>query len=613
MPERLWRWVKKEPKLAAATLTTAALLVLVAVVLGVNGQEQARLRATADEAASRADTEAGNAKQGLVDLKIEQGRTREQLEHTRSSLVTAQLAVVAATYPRDPIAAHDLLHDYSICPIRLRDFAWGWYERQCDPVRAQLLGHVNGVLAVTYSPNGKVLASGGADRTIKLWDAATGQKLATLEGHTLSVRALAFSPDGKRLASGAGRNQQGEVKLWDVDSGQTRADCKGHVGPVGYVAFSRDGDTVASGSDDKTIKLWDVSSGQERATLRGHQGEITGLSFSPDGKSLASSSRVVKKPGEIKGEIRLWDPVSAQQSFALQGSDTEALSYSPDGKHLGVVADGKVSLIDLATLQRLPGVGPAQTVLPSDTPAVSLTFSRDGKQMAAGNWGLIRLWDLASGQQRVILRDKAMLGGTITMQGEKPKRFKQPNVPIRALAFSPDGKTLAYGSADGTVKLWDLVGQEPITLGHMYPIMSAAFRADGKVLVSSSSDAEQHRGEVKLWDWPSGQEVLRLQRTDSNGPADLSLDGKTLALGNPDRTIRLWDVDSRKERTVLRGHGIAIDRVAFSPDGRSLVSSGGGGTMAPPNEIKLWDLATAQSSSFAEPVGHGQSAGVQPR
>jgi WD40 repeat protein len=158
-----------------------------------------------------------------------------------------------------------------------------------------LTGYTSDVWSVAFSPDGRLLASGSNDKTIKLWEVASGSLVRTLSGHTDWVRSVAFSPDGRLLASGS---YDDTIKLWEVASGREVRTLTGHTGWVWSMAFSPDGRLLASGSNDKTIKLWDVASGREVRTLTGHTNWVNSVAFSPDGRLLAS--------GSYK-EIRLWD------------------------------------------------------------------------------------------------------------------------------------------------------------------------------------------------------------------------------------------------------------------------------------------------------------------
>ncbi|MEH1989677.1 WD40 repeat domain-containing protein, partial [Nostoc sp.] len=139
-----------------------------------------------------------------------------------------------------------------------------------------------------FSPDGKTLASGSSDNTIKLWDVSTGKAIKTLIGHSSSVWGVGFSPDGKTLASGSSDNT---IKLWDVSTGKAIKTLTGHSSSVYSVGFSPDGKTLASGSFDKTIKLWDVNTGKAIKTLTGHSSSVYSVGFSRDGKTLVSGSR----------------------------------------------------------------------------------------------------------------------------------------------------------------------------------------------------------------------------------------------------------------------------------------------------------------------------------
>jgi Tol biopolymer transport system component len=150
-----------------------------------------------------------------------------------------------------------------------------------------LKGHLRRIWSVSWSPDGKRLASASGDRTVKVWDAITGEILFTLGGHTGEVRSVCFSPNGKRLASAS---QDQTVKVWDAQSGRDVLTLKGHTDGVTSVCFSPDGRRLTSASRDGTVKLWDTESGQETLTLDVHEHSMFGLAevtWSPDGKRLA--------------------------------------------------------------------------------------------------------------------------------------------------------------------------------------------------------------------------------------------------------------------------------------------------------------------------------------
>ncbi|MCB8765938.1 WD40 repeat domain-containing protein [Planktothrix agardhii] len=419
--------------------------------------------------------------------------------------------------------------------------------------RNRLETHSSLVYSVSFSPDGKTLASGSGDNTIKLWDVTTGKEIHTLQGHSSVVSSVSFSPDGKTLASGSDDNT---IKLWDVTTGKEIRTLQGHSSSVWSVSFSPDGKTLASGSDDKTIKLWDIITGKEIHTLQGHSSSVSSVSFSPDGKTLAS--------GSWDKTIKLWDITTGKEIRTLQGhsSVVSSVSFSPDGKTLASGSDDNtIKLWDVTTGKEI------RTLQGHSSVVSSVSFSPDGKTLASGSEdNTIKLWDVTTGK------------AIHTLQGHSSS--------VNSVSFSPDGKTLASGSEDNTIKLWDITtGKEIRTLqGHSSSVSSVSFSPDGKTLASGSGD-----NTIKLWDITTGKEIRTLQgHSSSVSSVSFSPDGKTLASGSWDKTIKLWDITTGKEIRTLQGHSSWVSSVSFSPDGKTLASG------SFDNTIKLWDVTTGK-------------------
>ena len=432
--------------------------------------------------------------------------------------------------------------------------------------QTRLEGHTDVVNSLTFSPDGKTLASGSRDTKIRLWEADTGKYIRTtgsnvgihrmLRVHTSSVSSIAFNPDGSRLASGS---RDGTIRLWNAATGKHLATLRGHTDYIYSIAFSPDGSRLASGSGDDTIRLWDATTSEHLSTLEGHTDVVYRIAFSPDGSRLAS--------GSLDSTIRLWDGVSGELMATLRGHTKYVLSiaFSPDGSRLASMSgDRTIRLWDGTTGEHLSTLGG------HGYSVNSVAFSPDGSRLASGNSDdTIRLWNAATGKH------------LSTLEGHTDS--------VSSVAFSPDGSRLASGSLDSTIRLWDGVsGELMATLeGHTSSVYRIAFSPNGSRLASVSEEKT-----IRLWDGVSGAHLATLERhTDDVIVAGIvrdivfSPDGTTLASVSPYRTIRLWDIDLIRP-LVSQGHTGSVNSVSFSPDGQMLASGSDDRT------IHLWEVST---------------------
>ena len=462
--------------------------------------------------------------------------------------------------------------------------------------RNRLEGHGRYVHSVNFSPNGKTLVSGSDDKTIKLWNVETGQKLHTFEGHGGPVYSVNFSRNGKTLVSGSGDKT---IILWDVETGEKLHTFEGHNGPVYSVNFSYDGKTLVSGSGDKTIKLWNVEKPQEIRTLKGHNSRVRSVNFSPNGKTLVS--------GSWDNTIKLWNESTGQEILTLKGHEGPvwSVNFSPDeGKTLVSGSDdGTIKLWNVEIVQTLKG---------HDDLVNSVEFSPDeGKTLvSSSDDGTIKLWDVKTGEEIRTLKgndypvrsvnfspdgntlvsgsdDKTIILWDVKT-GKKIHTFEEHNGLVRSVNFSPNGETLVSGSWDGTIKLWDVEKRQKIhTFEVHHRVRSVNFSPDGKTLVSGSNDKT-----IKLWDVKTGKEIHTSYAFKGHeGPVrsvNFSPNGETLVSGSYDKTIKLWDVKTGKEIHTFEGHDGPVRSVNFSPNGKTLVSGSDDKT------IKLWNVEKRQ-------------------
>ena len=426
------------------------------------------------------------------------------------------------------------------------------------------------ILALAFSSDKKILASGSEDKTVRLWDTETRAKIATLEGHEAWVAALAFSPDGKTIATGdAGK----VIKLWDVNTQRERATLTGHTNGISALTFTPDGKTLASGSYDGTIRFWNPDTGQEHFTFTaGHTEWIKAVAFAENGMTLATAA--------FTGVVEVWNLKTAQElmNFTKAKNDlTGPVAFSHDatrfacrggsgaiafdslrsGYHARGPGRGNIQLWDITTGEQIPG--PWQ-----DTGANALVFSPDNKILAAGmpRQG-IRAWDITTGLELFLFNAAEPFG--------------------RALVFSPNGTLLATNGTHAQTRVWDVTTQREITPPNIMNASALAFSPDGKTL------AYGHPNGIVLYDITTTGIKERGRISNHRGFGTVltfSPDGKILL--DPKSIgwqllIQLWDVDTGTDLGTLSGHTEGIEKLVFSHDGKTLASSSWDGT------VLLWD------------------------
>ncbi|EMD58222.1 hypothetical protein COCSADRAFT_351273 [Bipolaris sorokiniana ND90Pr] len=487
-------------------------------------------------------------------------------------------------------------------------------EADWDGCRSTLEGHSDYISAIAFSSDGQLVASGSRDKTVRLWETATGTCRSTLEGHSDYVSAVAFSPDGQVVASSGGKTVRlletasGDktVRLWETATGICRSTLEGHSQEISAIAFSPDGQLVASGSSDKTVRLWETATGICRSTLEGHSQEISAIAFSPDGQLVASVSR--------DKTVRLWEVVTGTCRSTLEGhfNYVSAITFSPDGQLVAWISrDKTVRLWETAT-------GTCRSTLEGHSDYVNaIAFSPDGQLVASGSGDkTVRLWEVATGTRRSTLEGHSDYVRVVTFSpdgqlvasasSDKTVRLWETATGtccsilevhsdyVRAVAFSPDGQLVASGSSDKTVWLWEGATEtcRSALEGHSQEISAIAFSPDGQLVASGSRDMT-----VRLWEAATGTCRSTLEgHSDYVRAVAFSPDRQLVASGSGDKTVRLWETATGTCCSTLKGHSDHISAIAFSPDGQLVASASDDKT------VRLWEAATGTCSSTLE--GH---------
>ncbi|KIM25775.1 hypothetical protein M408DRAFT_330972 [Serendipita vermifera MAFF 305830] len=496
------------------------------------------------------------------------------------------------------------------CTIRVWDAETG------AMIIGPLLGHNDSVKSISFSPDSKHLVSGSRDNSLRVWDVETGEMvMGPLQGHSVCISSVSFSPDGTRIVSSSG---DGTVRIWNARTGdEATKPLRGHTGWVKSVSFSPDGRRIVSGSEDYTVRVWDVETGKTViGPLRKNTNWARSVSFSPDGKRIISCSE--------EATVRIWDTETDKEMtrpLKERSRLTSPASFSPDGRHIAAssVTDNAIRVWDVQTGEMImkPLEGHTQWVN-------SVSFSPDGRRIVSGSDDkTIRVWDAGIGEM-VIGPLEGHNGGVQSIAsspdggrivscsydqtiriwnaytGEMVMEPLQGHDLLRSVSFSPDGKRIVSGSSDGEIRIWDAeVGETVIgpLRGHASYVLSVSFSPDGARIVAGSSDSI-----IRVWDADTGEMVTdRLKgHTDIVSSVSFSPDGKRIVSGSRDNSIRLWNAeDDEKVFGPLQLHAAWVNSVSFSPDGKLIVSGSNDWT------IRVWDAETGEAVN-GPMIGHSK-------
>jgi len=422
--------------------------------------------------------------------------------------------------------------------------------------RNRLEGHTATILAVSFSPDGKQIATASSDRTLKIWS-IEGKLLSESSQflHESPIKSVRYSPDGKIIATATAsvnNPNQNQVLLWTTTGIPIPHSPIRHQEVINSISFSPDGKKIITSSNDKTIKLWEID-GTLIGEFKGHKDRIFDAELSPDGEKIASCSK--------DGEIKIWSLDGRLiRTIKAHNQAVYDLDFSPDGKQIvSASGDRTLKLWDTETGKEInfPIKGHNDDVL-------TVNFSPDGNFLISGSRDrTLKLWNL---------------------NGVLLKTFIGHRDSIWGVEFSPDGQTLVSVSADTTARIWDR-NRDPLNttlLAHKSGVWSVSFSPDGQTLATASDDQT-----VKLWGRKQHQEYTSEPSSILRHPSEVSWvifspNGEEIATASDDKMVRLWTKNGQLLQS-LDGHTKEIKAVTFSPDGQTLASASADKT------VKLWD------------------------
>jgi WD40 repeat protein len=513
------------------------------------------------------------------------------------------------------------------------------------------LGHGTAITHALFDANGRWCITVGG-RSVHVWDAATGERKATLS-HASAVTAAALGGDGTTLLTGT---KDGAGTLWSLPAGNRRELPTAHDSSITAVGLQPAGNLAATADDDGHLRLWDATTGMpERTERRRHGAAIVVCAFSPDGRQLLTASSdwrarvsLVADPkraphvlphlapisiatfspdgntvltGSLDGRGQLWNAATGEPiaNPLLFQAGVRFAAFSPDGRSVALAGDDQA-----VRVWRMGTAAPAVASFEYPEYIYAAAFSPDGKLLATGGEGdvlcPIRLWEASTGNPRHVLPGHARTVRSLKFSADSSKlasgggdgiariwdvatgadlqRTEVVPAWVSAVAFSPDGRVLLTGTKAGTVRLWDLVEHKVRAElpAHAGPVLGAAFSPDGARWLTGSSDLTAHLGDTAS----SRLACAPLRHQGQVWSVAFSGDGSLALTGSDDRTVRVWDAATGQPSGAALVDAHMARLALFSPDGRMILKGG------LRDDSRLWDQATRKP--LGPPIAHSGGA-----
>ena len=428
-----------------------------------------------------------------------------------------------------------------------------WQTSFCQELKLGLpIGHTDGVISATFSNNGKKVITASIDHTARIWDAASGKLLNSLEGHTDRVESATFSSDATKVITASRDNT---ARIWDAASGKLLHTFKGHKGSVTSATFSSNDTKVLTAAWDNTARIWDSASGKLLHTFKGHKRYVLSATFSSD------DTKVLTASGDKTS--RIWDVASGKLIHTLEGHTeylTSATFSSDDQKVLTLSLDSTVIIWDAASGTPLNTLGEHKQLVTSTS-----LGREDKKVITLSDDKTARIWDAASGK---LLH---------TLEGHTDR--------VESATFSSDATKVITASRDKTARIWDAAtGKLLQTLeGHKGWVYSATFSYDDSKVLTAAWD-----NTARIWDAESGKLLHTLKNTRFVTCATFSSDDTKVLTASDHKTARIWDAASGKLLHTLEGHTKSIQFATFSSDETKVLTASWDKT------ARIWDAASGK-------------------